>query len=270
MKKTSEWTASCLGTLSTLGGLLHVPPYCQKPAFCGWRVVLSRKDGCCGGLLSGFRARSPRPSGGPVGIANWAQLGMADRSSRPHRSPNQTPTRTERRIIKVRVIRRWGPAQIGYFLGIHPSTVHRVLIRHGVARLRWLNRCTGRVVRRIESAAAGDLVHVDVKKLGRVPAGGGWRKLGRMRISAPRCSSRCDMRSWLRRFQSGIVGQRHSPVGLPAVRRPYRLRPRVGQQYTGLRPVKRAIIVATLAGVADCRVHAETGAGLPKRLTSDH
>ena len=105
--------------------------------------------------------------------------GMADRSSRPHRSPNQTPTRTERRIIKIRVIRRWGPAQIGYLLGIHPSTVHRVLTRYGVARLRWLDRPTGRVVRRIESAAPGDLVHVDVKKLGKVPAGGGWRMLGR-------------------------------------------------------------------------------------------
>ncbi|BBY46539.1 hypothetical protein MCEL_48340 [Mycolicibacterium celeriflavum] len=56
--------------------------------------------------------------------------GMVDRSSRPHRSPNQTPTRTERRIIKVRVLRRWGPARIGYLLGIHPSTVHRVLTRY--------------------------------------------------------------------------------------------------------------------------------------------
>ncbi|MGV6994232.1 leucine zipper domain-containing protein, partial [Gordonia sp. YY1] len=36
--------------------------------------------------------------------------GMVDRSSRPHCSPNRTPTRTERRIIKVRVLRRWGPA----------------------------------------------------------------------------------------------------------------------------------------------------------------
>lgn len=70
--------------------------------------------------------------------ARWAaryrelgSAGMADRSSRPHRSPNQTPTRTERRIIKVRVIRRWGPPRIGYLLGIHPSTVHRVLTRYG-------------------------------------------------------------------------------------------------------------------------------------------
>ena len=105
--------------------------------------------------------------------------GMADRSSRPHRSPHQTPTRTERRIIKVRVIRRWGPARIGYLLGIHPSTVHRVLTRYGIARLRWLDRPTGRVIRRIESAAVGDLVHVDVKKVGKIPAGGGWRMLGR-------------------------------------------------------------------------------------------
>jgi transposase InsO family protein len=104
---------------------------------------------------------------------------MVDRSSRPHRSPNRTPTRTERRIIKVRFIRRWGPARIGYLLGLHPSTVHRVLTRYGLAKLRWLDRATGRVIRRMESAHCGDLVHVDVKKLGKIPAGGGWRMLGR-------------------------------------------------------------------------------------------
>jgi transposase InsO family protein len=118
--------------------------------------------------------------------ARWAsryrelgEAGMADRSSRPHHSPGRTPTRTERRIIKVRVLRRWGPARIGYLLGIHPSTVHRVLTRYGLAKLRWLDRPTGRVIRRIDSAHPGDLVHVDVKKLGKIPAGGGWRMLGR-------------------------------------------------------------------------------------------
>ena len=65
---------------------------------------------------------------------------MADRSSRPHHSPARTPTRTERRIVKVRVLRRWGPARIGYLLGLHPSTVHRVLTRYRMARLRWLDR----------------------------------------------------------------------------------------------------------------------------------
>jgi transposase InsO family protein len=118
--------------------------------------------------------------------ARWAgryrelgAAGMADRSSRPRRSPHRTPTRTERRIIKVRVLRRWGPHRIGYLLGLHPSTVHRVLTRYGLAKLRWLDRATGRVIRRIDSARPGDLVHVDVKKLGKIPAGGGWRMLGR-------------------------------------------------------------------------------------------
>ena len=104
--------------------------------------------------------------------------GMADRSSRPHHSPGRTPTRTERRIIKVRVLRRWGPARIGYLLGLHPSTVHRVLTRYGMAKLRWLDRPTGRVIRRMEPPHCGDMVHVDVKKLGKIPAGGGWRMLG--------------------------------------------------------------------------------------------
>jgi transposase InsO family protein len=105
--------------------------------------------------------------------------GMVDRSSRPHVSPRRTPTRTERRIIKVRVIRRWGPARIGFLLGLHPSTVHRVLSRFGLGRLRWLDRATGRVIRRYEHTAPGDLVHVDIKKLGRIPDGGGWKVHGR-------------------------------------------------------------------------------------------
>jgi transposase InsO family protein len=118
--------------------------------------------------------------------ARWAgryreqgAAGMVDRSSRPHRSPRRTPTRTERRIIKVRVLRRWGPARIGFLLAVHPSTVHRVLSRYGLARLAWLDRPTGRVIRRYERAAPGDLVHLDVKKLGRIPDGGGWRVHGR-------------------------------------------------------------------------------------------
>jgi len=109
----------------------------------------------------------------------FGEAGMQDRPSRPHRSPRRTPTRMERRIIKVRVTRRWGPARIGFLLGIHPSTVHRVLSRYRLARLTWLDRPTGRVVRRYERAAPGELVHLDVKKLGRIPDGGGWRVHGR-------------------------------------------------------------------------------------------
>ena len=120
--------------------------------------------------------------------ARYRQLGAAgmnDRPSRPRHSPYRMPVRTERRIIKVRVIRRWGPARIGWLLGLHPSTVHRVLARYGLARyglarLAWLDRGTGRVVRRYEHAAPGDLIHVDVKKLGRIPDGGGHRVTDRM------------------------------------------------------------------------------------------
>jgi transposase InsO family protein len=118
----------------------------------------------------------------PTTAARWAgryrqfgATGMADRSSRPHRSPRRTPTRVERRIIKVRVLRRWGPARIGWLLGLHPSTVHRVLARYRLARLAWLDRASGRVIRRYEHPHPGDLIHLDVKKLGRIPDGGGHR-----------------------------------------------------------------------------------------------
>lgn len=105
--------------------------------------------------------------------------GMVDRSSRPDRSPRRTPLRVERRIIKVRVLRRWGPARIAFLLGLNPSTVHRVLARYRLARLAHLDRATGRVVRRYERATPGELVHVDIKKLGNIPDGGGHRAVGR-------------------------------------------------------------------------------------------
>jgi transposase InsO family protein len=142
--------------------------------------------------------------------ARWAgryrelgEAGMADRSSRPHRSPNRTPTRTERRIIKVRVIRRWGPARIAYLLGLNVSTVHRVLTRYKLAKLRWLDRPTGRVVRRMESARCGDLVHVDVKKLGKIPAGGGWRMLGR---SAGNRNAQADKTGMTNKYRQPLRG----------------------------------------------------------------
>ncbi|MGX1873178.1 IS481 family transposase [Nocardia fluminea] len=126
----------------------------------------------------------------PATATRWANRyrhhgrdGMVDRSSRPHHSPNRTPTRTERRIIKIRVLRRWGPARIAYLLGLHPSTVHRVLTRYKLARLRWLDRTTGTPIRRYQHDNPGGLVHVDIKKLGNIPDGGGaWalgQKLGR-------------------------------------------------------------------------------------------
>ncbi|MFE5098270.1 IS481 family transposase, partial [Streptomyces sp. NPDC056638] len=122
----------------------------------------------------------------PTTAQRWAnryrrfgEAGMTDRSSRPHTSPRRTPTRTERRIIKVRVLRRWGPARIAHLLGLVPSTVHRVLTRYRLAHLTHLDRATGRVIRRYERDRPGELVHVDIKKLGNIPDGGGHKALGR-------------------------------------------------------------------------------------------
>jgi transposase InsO family protein len=104
--------------------------------------------------------------------------GMGDRSSRPHSSPNKTPDRVERRIVALRQSRRVGPARLAGIVGVPASTVHQVLVRHGMNRLRWMDRPTGRVIRRIETTRPGELVHIDVKKLARVPLGGGHKKLG--------------------------------------------------------------------------------------------
>jgi transposase InsO family protein len=105
--------------------------------------------------------------------------GLEDRSSRPMSCAHQTPARVERRIVALRQSRKLGPARLAGIVGVPASTVHRVLVRHGINRLRWMDRPTGRVVRRIETSRCGELVHIDVKKLARVPAGGGHKKLGR-------------------------------------------------------------------------------------------
>lgn len=122
----------------------------------------------------------------PTTAQRWAaryrdlgESGMTDRTSRPHTSPRQTPTRTERRVIKVRVLRRWGPARIAHLLNLVPSTVHRILTRYGLARLTHLDRATALPVRRYERERPGELVHVDIKKLGNIPDGGGHKTLGR-------------------------------------------------------------------------------------------
>jgi transposase InsO family protein len=101
--------------------------------------------------------------------------GLVDRSSRPRTCPHRTSPRIEQQIVKLRTELKLGPARLGYRLGVAPSTVHRVLVRHDLHRLSWMDRPTGRVIRRYERAAPGDLIHVDIKKLGRIPPGGGWR-----------------------------------------------------------------------------------------------
>jgi transposase InsO family protein len=104
---------------------------------------------------------------------------MADRSCRPHASPARTPQRVERRIVGLRVARRLGPARIAFRLGLNPSTVHQVITRYRCPPLAHLDQATGQPVRRYERQRPGELVHVDIKKLGNIPDGGGWRATGR-------------------------------------------------------------------------------------------
>lgn len=104
--------------------------------------------------------------------------GFEDRSSRPQHTPRRLPARTERRIIALRFTKRWGPHRIGAHLGVPRSTVGRVLQRYAMPKLDCIDQATGLPVRReaphrYEASAPGELVHVDVKKLGRIPTAEG-------------------------------------------------------------------------------------------------
>ena len=105
--------------------------------------------------------------------------GLEDRSSRPHRSPTRTKASRERRIVHLRRKRGLGPARIAGIARMPASTVHAVLVRHGLNRLDCLDRPTRAPIRRMEMTRPGELVHADIKKLGRIPPGGGWRVRGR-------------------------------------------------------------------------------------------
>ena len=112
--------------------------------------------------------------------------GLVDRSSRPGRSPTRTSPEVEAAVVAARVEHRRGQDWIGPELGVAPRTVSRILRRHGLPRLAVCDPMTGEVIRsskttgvRYERAEPGELVHMDVKKIGRIPDGGGWRAHGR-------------------------------------------------------------------------------------------
>jgi transposase InsO family protein len=111
---------------------------------------------------------------------------LVDRSSRPHRSPRRTPVAVEDRIVSERLSSRRGPDWLAAELGVAARTVTRVLRRREIPRLVECDPLTGEVIRasrrtavRYERARPGELVHVDVKKIGKIPDGGGWRAHGR-------------------------------------------------------------------------------------------
>lgn len=114
-------------------------------------------------------------------LARWraeGDGGLDTRSSRPHRSPRRLDPDVERRILLARSRRRWGPHRISYYLGVPRSTVYKVLSRHGCSRLSDFDRPTMTPIRYVKDRP-GQLIHIDVKKLGRIPDGGGWRVHGR-------------------------------------------------------------------------------------------
>lgn len=114
----------------------------------------------------------------------WA--GLCDRSSRPHRVANRTCPALEAKVVSLRDGKRCGRDEISRTLGVPARTVSRILARHAMPPLAALDPTTGAVIRasrattrRYERDQPGDLLHVDVKKLGRIPPGGGWRIHGR-------------------------------------------------------------------------------------------
>jgi len=123
------------------------------------------------------------------------ESGLEERSSRPHTCPHRTSAMVEQRIVELRQRERRGPDWIGAELGVPARTVSRVLARHRVSRLCALDPITGEVIRaskatavRYERDRPGELVHMDVKKIGRIPDGGGWRVHGRGNVTRDRAN----------------------------------------------------------------------------------
>ncbi|MEV8614951.1 IS481 family transposase [Amycolatopsis sp. NPDC051373] len=111
---------------------------------------------------------------------------LHDRSSRPHHSPNQTPATVEARVVRARHEHRRGQDWLGPELGIPARTISRILRRHHLPYLRECDPLTGQIIRastttaiRYERDRPGELVHMDVKKVGRIHDGGGWKAHGR-------------------------------------------------------------------------------------------
>ena len=115
-------------------------------------------------------------------LARWraeGDAGLVDRPSTAHRLPGKTSAELEARVCALRTELKRGPRRLASLLNMPASTLHAVLVRHGLHRLAWLDRPTGQPIRRYERDRPGELLHVDVKKIGRLRDGGGWRVHGR-------------------------------------------------------------------------------------------
>lgn len=145
-------------------------------------------------------------------LARWraeGEAGLVDRSSRPHHSPRRTSPDTEARIVTARIEQRRGQDWLGADLAVPARTVSRVLRRHRLPYLHELDPITGQQIRsskatavRYERDRPGELVHVDVKKIG---------KIRRRRLARPRA------RGWPCQGQAGQDRLRLRPLHLRRV-----------------------------------------------------
>jgi transposase InsO family protein len=158
--------------LTVHGRLLIVLRHQQgwKQAHIAKAMGVSRK--CVGTWIKRFADEGPE--------------GLQDRSSRPHQTPTRTSAEVEKQVLELRRRERRGQDWLGPELGVSPRTVARILRRHHAPYLRECDPITGEVIRaskatavRYERARPGELVHMDVKKIGRIPDGGGWKAYGR-------------------------------------------------------------------------------------------
>ena len=129
--------------------------------------------------------------------------GLADRSSRPHRSPRRTSVAATAAIVGARRAHHAGPVRLAAILGIAASTIGAVLARAGMPRLAEVDRLTGELLRgrrhserRYERAHPGELLHVDVMKLGRIPDG---------RDPATRNAEPAEIRDTLARLAAAVA-----------------------------------------------------------------
>jgi transposase InsO family protein len=136
----------------------------------GWPIVRAAEH---------FHVSWPTAKRWAIRYAAMGPAGMTDRSSRPHHCPHRTSQVVVRKIVDLRWRRRLSPLAIASRLSMPASTVHAVLVRCRLNRLSHIDIRTGEPIRRYEHERPGALIHVDVKKLGNISDGGGWRFVGR-------------------------------------------------------------------------------------------
>ena len=116
----------------------------------------------------------------------FGDVGLLDRSSTPLRQPSATDPTTMAQIEWMRREHKWSAARIEFELArrgvtVSRRTVSRILLQVGLNRRKFTDPSgvTNREPRRIIAERPGHMVHIDVKKVGRIPDGGGWRVHGR-------------------------------------------------------------------------------------------